>query len=150
MPILGLPRGFLPPILPSSTHFSKLSPRRTCPIQSLFLLIIVFIKHLSSPAKLSTSSFVFLSFQLTFCILLHAHISNAFNLSTICCFIVHVSQPYNATGHIRVFTNLFFSSVVRPFVTSSLVLLNATIAIPILAFTSSMHDPFSVIITPRY
>src|SRR5580698_6796709 len=106
MPILGLPRGFFPSILPSSTRFSKLSPRLTCPIQSLFLLIIVFIKHLSSPTKLSISSFVFLSFQLTFCIFLHTHSSNAFNLSTICCFIVHVSQPYNATGHISLYQPL--------------------------------------------
>src|SRR5580698_6183306 len=87
MPILGLPRDFFPSILPSNTRFSKLSPRTTCLIQSFFLLIIVFIKHLSSPTKLSIFSFV---------------------------------------------------------------LLNATFAIQILAFTSSMHDPFSVIITPRY
>jgi len=63
-------------LLVSSLSFFPLSsalmfPRTTCPIQFLFRFIIVCTKHLSSPTAASTSTFVFLSCQLTFSILLH-------------------------------------------------------------------------------
>src|SRR4029077_15739984 len=91
-----------------------------------------------------------LSCQLTFSILVHTHISKAFSLSTTSLFIVHVSQPYNATDHTNVLTIRFFKSLFKPFVKSSFELLKATFAIAILAFTSSTQVPFSVITAPRY
>src|SRR6478609_10238611 len=78
MPILGLPLGLFPSILPSSTNFIRPSPLATCPIQLFFLSHIVFIKLLFSFMELSTCSFVLLSIQLTFSILFHTHISKAF------------------------------------------------------------------------
>src|SRR5580692_11893313 len=42
------------------------------------------------------------------------------------------------------------SSLFRRFVTSSFILPKACFAIPILALTSSIHVPFSVITAPRY
>src|SRR5580704_2171465 len=150
MPILGLPLTLLPTILPSIMRFNKLSSRRTCPIQFFFRFTTALARHLSSPIEDSISSFVFLSFQLTFSILLHNHISKAFSLSVTSFFIVHVSQPYSATGHTNVLTILFFSSLFRRFVTSSFILPKACFAIPILALTSSIHVPFSVITAPRY
>src|SRR4029077_19388663 len=150
MPILGLPLDLVPVILPSIISFNKLFPRTTCPIQFLFRFIIVCTKHLSSPTAASTSTFVFLSCQLTFSILLHTHISKAFSLSTTSFFIVHVSQPYNATDHTNVLTIRFFSSFFKPFVKSSFELLKATFVIAILALTSSTQVPFSLITAPRY
>src|SRR6476469_389736 len=67
-----LPFSLLAPI--SSDHL----PLQTCPIQFFFLSHIVFIKLLFSFMELSTCSFVLLSIQLTFPILLHTHISKAF------------------------------------------------------------------------
>src|SRR5580698_6690994 len=99
MLILGLPLTLLPTILPSIMRFNKLSSRRTCPIQFFFRFTTALARHLSSPIKDSISSFVFLSFQLTFSILLHNHISKAFSLSVTSFFIVHVSQPYSATAY---------------------------------------------------
>src|SRR5579864_2704825 len=87
----GLPLGFFPVILPSIISFYKLFPRTTCPIQFLFRFIIVCTKHLSSPTAASTSTFVFLSCQLTFSILLHTHISTPLILSTPPLFILPVS-----------------------------------------------------------
>src|SRR6476659_5742987 len=78
MPILGLPLGLFPSILPARTNFIRPSPLTTCPIQFFFLSHIVFIKLLFSFMELSTCSFVLLSIQLTFPILLHTHISNVF------------------------------------------------------------------------
>src|SRR5580698_1453998 len=121
MPILGLPLTLLPTILPSIMRFNKLSSRRTCPIQFFFRFTTALARHLSSPIEDSISSFVFLSLQLTFSILLHNHISKAFSLSVTSFFIVHVSQPYSATGHTNVLTILFFSSLFRRFVTSSFI-----------------------------
>src|SRR6478736_5457346 len=64
MPILGLPLGLFPPILPSSTNFIRPSPLTTCPIQFFFFLShIVFIKLLFSFMDLNTCSFVLLSIQ---------------------------------------------------------------------------------------
>src|SRR5579864_2997514 len=150
MPILGLPLGFFPTILPSNTSFNKLFPHTTCPIQFFFRITIACTKHLSSPTVASTSSFVFLSCQLTFSIHLHTHISEVFNLSTTSFFIVHISQPYNATGHTNVLTILFFKSFFRPFVKSSSDLLKDTFVILILAFTSSIQVPFFVLASPGY
>src|SRR5579864_9534156 len=65
-------------------------------------------------------------------------------------FIVHVSQPYNATDHTNVLTIRFFKSFFKPFVKSSFELLKTTFAIAILALTSSTQVPFSVITAPRY
>ena len=45
MPILGLPLGLFPSIIPSSTTFIRPSPRTTCPIQFFFLSHIVFISE---------------------------------------------------------------------------------------------------------
>src|SRR4029077_7992505 len=103
--------------------------------------------HLPRPVLLHLYSF---SCQLTCSILLHAHISKAFHLSTTSFFIVHVSQPYNATGHTNVLTILFFKSFFRPCVKSSFDLLKDSFAIAILAFTSSTQVPFSVITAPRH
>src|SRR5579864_3160914 len=150
MPILGLPLGFFPTILPSITSFNNLFPRTTYPIQFFFRFTIACTKHLPSPTAASTSTFVFLSCQLTFPILLHTHISKAFSLSTTSLFIVHVPQPYNATDHTNVLTIRLFKSFFKPFVRSSFELLKATFAIAILAFTSSTQVPFSVITAPRY
>src|SRR6476619_430899 len=58
---------------PSSTNFIRPSPLTTCPIQFFFLSHIVFITFLFSFMELSTCSFVLLSIQLTFPILLHTH-----------------------------------------------------------------------------
>src|SRR6476619_470166 len=106
-PILGLPFGLFPSILPSSTNFIRPSPHTTCPIQFFFLSHIVFIKLLFSFMELSTCSFVLLSIQLTFPILLHTHISKAFRRFISYFLMVHVSHPYRNTGHTSVLTNLF-------------------------------------------
>src|SRR6476619_2443249 len=58
MPILGLPHGLFPLILPSSINFIRPSPLTTCPIQFFFLSHIVFIKLLFSFMELSTCSYV--------------------------------------------------------------------------------------------
>src|SRR6476661_7241329 len=107
MPILGLPFGLFPSILPSSTNFIRISPLTTCPIQFFFLFHIVFIKLLFSFMDLSTCSFVLLSIQLTFPIFLHTHISKAFNRFTSSFLMVHVSHPYRTTGHTSVLSDLF-------------------------------------------
>src|SRR6476619_2698692 len=104
MPILGLPLGLFPSILPSSTNFIRTSPLTTCPIQFVFLSHIVFIKLLFSFMELSTCSFVHLSTQLTFPILLHTHISMAFKRFIYSFLMVHVSRPYRNTGHASVLT----------------------------------------------
>src|SRR6476469_8746239 len=95
MPILGLPLGIFPSILPSSTNFIRPSPLTTCPIQFFFLSLIGFIrpKLLFSFTELSTCSFVLLSIQLTFPILLHTHISKAFKRFISSFLMVHVSHP---------------------------------------------------------
>src|SRR5579864_1866779 len=61
MPILGLPLGFFPTILPSNTSCNKLFPRTTCPIQFFFRFTIACTKHLSSlprPVLLHLSSYL--------------------------------------------------------------------------------------------
>src|SRR6476469_4397246 len=102
IPFLGLPLPLFPAILPSRTTFSNVLPRKTCPIQFFFLFVIEFTKLLSSSTRSKTSSFFFLSFQLTFSHLLHTHISKASSLPNASLFIVHVSHPYRATGQIKI------------------------------------------------
>ena len=137
IPVLGLPLPLLPSILPSITCFSNPCPLATWPIQFFFLFNILCRILLCSPMPVSTCSFVFLSFQLTLSILLHAHISKAFILSTSSFLIVHVSLAYIATGHTKDLINLFLTSTLKDFVINSLLLLKASLAIPILTFTSS-------------
>src|SRR6266496_6218377 len=81
IPLLGLPRGLFPNILPSNTSLSSPSPLSTCPIQFFFLSYIVLMRHLFSLTIVNTSSLLFLSIQLILSNLLHNHISRAFNLS---------------------------------------------------------------------
>src|SRR6476619_393107 len=127
MPILGLPLGLFPSILPSSTNFMRPSPLSTCPIQFFFLSHIFFIKLLFLFIELSTCSFVLLSIQLTFPILLHTHISKAFKRFISSFLMVHVSHPYRTTtGHTSVLTNLFLRSTLILLVSSSFLLLNAS------------------------
>src|SRR6476661_1349640 len=132
MPILGLPLGLCPFILPSSTTFIRPSPLTTCPIQFFFLSHIVFINLLFSFMELSTCSFALLSIRLTFPILLHTHISKAFKPFISSFLIVHVSHPYRTTGHTSVFSNLCIRSTLILLVGSSFLLLNASFAILIL------------------
>src|SRR6476469_5787721 len=150
MPILGLPLGFLPSILHSSTNFIRPSPLTTCPMQFFFLSHIVFIKLLFSFMELRTCSFVLLSIQLTFPILLHTHISNAFKRFISSFLMVRVSHPFRTTGHTSVLTNLFPRFTLIHLVSSSFLLSNAFFTIPILVLTSSKHLPSSEINEPRY
>src|SRR6476619_7075350 len=126
MPILGLPLGLFPSILPSSTNFIGPCPLTTCPIQVFFLSHIVFIKLFFLFMELSTCSCVLLSIQLTFPILLQAHISKAFKRFISSFLLVHVSYPYRTTGHTSVLTNLFLRSTLILLVSSSFLLLNAS------------------------
>src|SRR6266496_5668407 len=48
IPLLGLPRGLFPNILPSNISLSSPSPLSTCPIQFFFLWYIVLMRHLFS------------------------------------------------------------------------------------------------------
>src|SRR6476469_4853068 len=109
MPILGLPLGLFPSSLPSSINFIRQSSLTTCPIQFFFLSHVVFIKLLFSFVELSTCSFVLLSIQLTFPILLHTRISKAFKRFSSSFLMVHVSHPYRTTDQ-SVLTNLFLIS----------------------------------------
>src|SRR6476469_1225060 len=150
MLILGLPLGLFPSIHPASTNFISPSPLTTCPIRFFFLSHIVFIKLLFSFIGLSTCSFVLLSIELTFPILLHTHISKAFKRFISSFLMDHVSNPYRTTGHTSVLTNLFLRSTLTLLVSSSFLLLNASCAIPILVLTSSKRLPSSEINEPRY
>src|SRR6476661_8191927 len=123
MPILGLPPGLFPSILPSSTNFIRPYPLTICPIQFFFLSHIVFIKLLFSFMELSTCSFVLLSIQLTFPSFLHTHISKAFKRFISSFRMVHVSHPYRTTDHTSVLTNLFLRSTLILLVSSSFLLL---------------------------
>src|SRR6478609_676416 len=133
-----------------STNFIRPSPLITCPIQFLFLSHVVFIKLRFSFMELSTCSFVLLSIQLTFPILLHTHISKAFKRFVSFFLMVHVSHPYRTTGHTSVLTNLFLRSTLILLFSSSFLLLNASFAIPILVLTSSKHLPSYEINETRY
>src|SRR6478609_118312 len=141
MPLLGLPLDLFPSSLPSITNFIRPSPLTTCPIQFFFLSHIDFIKLLFSFMELSTCSFVLLSVQLTFPIILHTHISKAFKQFISSFLMVHVSHPYRTSGRTSVLTNLFLRSTLILLVSSSFLLLNASFAIPILILTLSQHLP---------
>src|SRR6476661_7440677 len=95
--------------------------------------------------ELSTCSFVLLSIQLTFPILLHTHISKAFKRFISSFLMVHAPHPYRTTGYTSVLTNLFLRSTLILPVSSSFLLLNASFAIPILVLTLSKHLPSSEI-----
>src|SRR6476469_1802933 len=150
MPILGLSLGLFPSILPSSTNFIRPSPLTTCPIQFFFLSHIVFIELLYSFMELSTCSFVLLSIQPIFSILLHTHISKAFKRCISSFLMVQVLHPYRTTGHTSVLTNFFLRSTLLLLDSSFFLLSNASFAIPILVLTSSKHLPSSQINEPRY
>src|SRR6478736_5600349 len=62
---------------------------------------------------------------------------------------VHVSHPYRTTGYTSVLTNLFLRSTLILLVSISFLLLNASLAIPILVLTSSKHLPSSEINEPK-
>src|SRR6476661_8209991 len=111
---------------------------------------ISFLLSFSFRSWSSFRSFVVLSIQLTFPILLHTHISKAFKRFMSSFLMVHVSHPYRTTGHTSVLTNLFLRSTLILLVSSSFVLLNASFAFPILVLTSSKHLPSSEINEPRY
>ena len=121
-----------------------------CPIQLFCLLYIVVIKQLFPFTLLSTSLFLIFYFQLIFPSLIHIHISSACNLSISAFRNVHVSHPYITTGHTSTITILFFNSLLILFVSTSLLLLNASFASAILAFTLFRLLPSSVIMDPRY
>src|SRR6476619_3118067 len=140
MPILGLPLGLFPSILPYSTNFIRPSPLTTCPIQFFFLSHIVFIKLLFSFMQLSTCSFVLLSIQLTFPTLLHIHISKAFKRFISSFLTIHVSHPYRTTGHTSVLTNLLLRYTQILLVSGSFLLLNAPLATTTPVPTSSKHQ----------
>src|SRR3989442_489693 len=133
---LGLPARFFPFTLPSITSLNKSSPLNTCSIQFFCRCLIVLIRYLSSLTLANTSSLCILSLQVIFSNPLHNHTSNASNLLISSCSNVHVSHPYNTTGHTSTFTILFFNVILSPFVKSSFLLLNASFAIAILTFTS--------------
>src|SRR3989454_2018097 len=57
IPILGLPLGLLPTILPSITSLNSPSPRKTCPVQLFFRCTIVatnfdFLLRSQAPSRL--------------------------------------------------------------------------------------------------
>ena len=81
---------------------------------------------------------------------LHNHTFNASTQLISSCSNVHVSHPYNTTGHTNTFTILVFNYLLNPFVKSSFFLLNASFAIAILVFTSLCLHPSSVITESKY
>src|SRR6476619_6691471 len=125
MPILGLPLGLFPSILPSSTNFIRPSPLTTCPVQFFFLSHIVFIKLLFSFMELSICSFVLLSIQPTSLTPLHTHTQKALKRPISSFLMVHVSRmsyvdhPYRTAGHASVPTNLLTRSTLKLPVSSS-------------------------------
>src|SRR5207247_1567404 len=80
---------------------------------------IVLIRYLSSVSLANTSSLRILSLQLIFSNPLHNHTSNASNLLVSSCNNVHVSHPYNTTGHTNTFTILFFNVLLNPSVNNN-------------------------------
>src|SRR5688572_16077929 len=142
--------GLFPNNLPSSTSLSSPFPLNTCPIQFFFLSRIVFTRHLFCPTIDNTSSFFILSCQHNLSSLLQSHISRASNLSISALRSVHVSHPYNTTGHTSTFTSLVFNILLSPFVKSFFLLLNASFASAILVFTSLRLLPSSEIMAPKY
>ena len=91
--LLFLPLGLFPSALPSMTVLSSPSDRMTYPVHRAFLLQMVLINVRCSPTLLSTASFLTLSVQLIFSILLHTHISKLSSLLMSSFFSVHASEP---------------------------------------------------------
>src|SRR5438445_6527956 len=131
IPILGLPLGLLPTILPSITSLNSPSPRKTCPIKFFFRCTIVSTNFRLSPTLSSTFSFVVLSSQLPFSNLLHSHISKASKRLISSFLKVHVSAPYKATLQTIVFIILFLRFIFIFCARSSFLLPNESLAIPI-------------------
>ena len=105
---------------------------------------------LSFPLPLSTLlHFFFHSTLLIFSILLHIHISNAFILLISSIVNYHVSNSYKRTLQITVLIIFFVTVLLIPLVSSSLLLLKAVFAIPILVLSSLLQLPLSVIIDPN-
>ena len=82
----------------------------TRPIHLCLWYHIVFKIFLSSWIMCKISSFVFLSFQLIFSILLQIHISKASSLLLSACINVHVSAAYSAMLQTKHFIICFFNS----------------------------------------
>src|SRR5688572_17637928 len=116
----------------------------------LLLSRIVFTRHFFCPTIYNTSSFFILSCQHTLSSFLQIHISRASNLSISALPSVHVSHPYNTTGHTSTFTSLVSNVLLSPFVRSSFLLLNASFVSAILVFTSLRLLPSSEILAPKY
>ena len=127
-----LPRGRFTSSLPSITSFKSPFPLNTCPIHFFFLLLITYFSVLFSFTVSNTCSFVILSFQLIFSIFLNIHISNACNLSISSVLIVHVCEPFYATLHTTALITFSFNYLSILCANSSLLLLHASFAIPIL------------------
>ena len=87
-----LPLGLFPSARPSMTVLGS-PDRMACPVHHAFLLQMVLINVRCSPTLLSTSSFLTLSVQLIFSILLHTHISKLSSLLMSSFFSVHASEP---------------------------------------------------------
>jgi len=147
--ILFFPLGSFPFIPPSSTVRSVFSCLRIWPIHLLFLFLISDNKFFFSFRRLRTSALVYLSVHFTFTNLLQTHISNGSSLVVSAFFMVQVSDPYKATLHTRVLTNLFFTSrFILLWVFFGL--LKALFAIPIVTRISFSEYPDNERMLPRY
>src|SRR5688572_27836587 len=93
IPILGLPSGLFPNILPFSSSLNSPPPLNTCPFQFFFLSCIVFTRHLVSfiIRQHPFIGYPILPTYLSDC--LQIHISRASNLSISALHKVHVSHP---------------------------------------------------------
>ena len=97
---------FFPNFLPSSTALSIPSLLSTSRIQ-LFLWHTVLIRQWFHSSLSTPFSLHILYFQSIRSNLLHNHISSGCTLLISALRNVHVSHPYNTTGHISTFTTLF-------------------------------------------
>src|SRR6266550_7372267 len=121
-----------------------------CPNHLLFLSLITFKSDLSSSTLCKTTALVTLSTHFIFSILLHTHISNASILCFSLFLIVHVSDPYKNTLHTKHFANLFLNELSNFPHNILFFLLNASFAIPILAFISASLFHLQVNLVPKY
>ena len=96
----GLPRPFLPFILPSISNRCTPFPLIICPKYWYFLFLIVFNNDLFVLILCKTSPLVLCSFHDILNILLYSHISKASNLSDVTLVSVHVSAPYKSVDRI--------------------------------------------------
>lgn len=106
---LGLPGDLLrPSITPSIIVWcNSVLWRKMCPIISHHHRFMTYIIDFISLTWARTSSFVTLSSQLIYSILLQHHISKASKYLFSVSFITQVSKPYKAKLHIKVFINDF-------------------------------------------